>query len=111
MFPPAGFPPSRPRTNCCALRILTPGILYPLCRLRPRTDSSAGLVIRDLMLEDDLTQTEVMILDEDLRVLDGTSLIPGKTDYTQRELELLTNRWSSQYTLYRKSAQDSSAPR
>ena len=49
-----------------------------------------------------------LILDEDLRVLDGTSLIPGKTDYTQRELELLTNRWSSQYTLYRKSAQDSS---
>ena len=66
------------------------------------------IVIRDLMLEDDLTQTEVMILDEDLRVLDGTSLIPGKIDYTQRELELLTNRWSSQYTLYRKSAQDSS---
>lgn len=66
------------------------------------------IVIRDLMLEDGLTQTEVMILDEDLRVLDGTSLIPGKTGYTQRELELLTNRWSSQYTLYRKSAQDSS---
>ena len=30
------------RTPCCALRILTPGILYPLCRLRPRMVSSAG---------------------------------------------------------------------
>lgn len=47
----------------------------------------------------------IMLLDENLNVVSG-GLIPGKTSYTQAELDLLTQQDSGSGLLYRLSLQD-----
>ena len=73
-----------------------------------RDGQQCWIVTRDRLQNSGNIRTEVMVLDQDLQVLDGSSLIPGKTGYTRQELDLMTNSWSEQYALYRQQAQDSS---
>lgn len=84
------------------------GEMVSATSFRTKDGQQGWIVTRELPLDDGETQTEVMVLDQDLEVLDGSSLIPGKTSYTQRELELMTNSWSEQYILFRQEALDSS---
>lgn len=52
---------------------------------------------------DGLVSTDAALLDEDLRVLEG-SLFPGKREFTREELGYLTGSWSRDYLLERTVA-------
>ena len=52
---------------------------------------------------DGLVSTDAALLDENLRVLEG-SLFPGKKEFTREELSYLTGSWSRDYLLERAVA-------
>ena len=58
---------------------------------------------------DGLVSTDAALLDENLRVLEG-SLFPGKKEFTREELSYLTGSWSRDYLLERAVAHSDLAP-
>ena len=56
------------------------------------------IITRSRYSEDGSVQTDIALLDENYHVLGG-SLLPGKTDYTQQQVDFLLNRWSENFWL------------
>lgn len=56
------------------------------------------IITRNWYGEDGNVQTDIALLDERYHVLGG-GLLPGKTDYTQQQVDFLLNQWSEDFWL------------